>query len=41
MFGTPMKVVRLIKMCLNETYNRVRLGKHLCAVFPTKNGLKE
>jgi hypothetical protein len=23
-FRIPMKLVRLIKMCLNETYNRVR-----------------
>jgi len=23
-FGIPMKLVRLIKMCLNETYSRVR-----------------
>jgi hypothetical protein len=28
-FGVPMKVVRLIKMCLNETYSKVRIGKHL------------
>jgi len=25
----PMKLVRIIKMCLNETYSRVRIGKHL------------
>ena len=24
-----MKLVRLIKMCLNETYSRVQGGKHL------------
>jgi hypothetical protein len=29
-FGIPTKLVRLIKMCLNETYSRVRVGKHLC-----------
>ena len=23
-FGVPMKVLRLIKMCLNETYSRVK-----------------
>jgi hypothetical protein len=23
-FAVPMKLVRLIKMCLNETYNKVR-----------------
>jgi hypothetical protein len=25
-FGIPLKLVRLIKMCLNETYSRVRVG---------------
>jgi hypothetical protein len=28
-FGTPMKLVRLIKMCLTETYSKVRVGKNL------------
>jgi hypothetical protein len=28
-FGIPMKLVRLIKMCLNETYSKIRIGKHL------------
>ena len=36
-----MKLVRLIKMCLNGTYSRVRVGKHLSDVFPIRNGLKE
>ena len=27
--GIPTKLVRLIKMCLNETYSRVQVGKHL------------
>ena len=40
-FGTPIKLVRLIKMCLNETYNKVRVGKHLSDVFPVKNSLKQ
>jgi hypothetical protein len=26
-FGIPKKLVRLIKMCLNETYSKVRIGK--------------
>jgi len=39
-FSIPMKVVRLIKMYLNENYSRVRVGKHLSGVFPIKNGLK-
>ena len=28
-------------MCLNETYSRVRVGKHLSGRFPIKNGLKK
>jgi hypothetical protein len=39
-FGIPMKLVRLVKMCLKETYSRVRVGKHLSDTFPIKNGLK-
>ena len=27
--GIPTKLVRPIKMCLNETYSRVQVGKHL------------
>jgi hypothetical protein len=34
-FGVSMKLVRLIKMCLNETYSKVRIG------FLIKNGLKQ
>ena len=40
-FGIPKKPVRLIKMCLTETYSRVRVGKNLSEVFPIRNGLKE
>ena len=39
-FGIPMKLVRLIKMSLSETYRTVRVGKHLCDMFPIRNGLK-
>jgi hypothetical protein len=39
-FGIPMKLVRLIKMCLNETYSRVRIGKNLSDMFPFTNGWK-
>jgi hypothetical protein len=39
-FGTPKKLVRLIKMCLNETYSKVRVGKLLSDKFPIQNGLK-
>jgi len=28
-------------MCLNETYGRVQVGKHLSDMFPIKNGLKQ
>jgi len=40
-FGIPMKLVRLIKMCLDETYSKVRVGKHLSEMFPIKNVLKD
>jgi hypothetical protein len=36
-----MKLVRLIKMCLNETYSKVCIGKHLSDSFPNQNGLKQ
>ena len=39
-FGMHMKLVRLIKMCLNVTYNRVWVGKHLFDMFLIRNGLK-
>jgi hypothetical protein len=28
-------------MCLNETYGKVRIGKHLSDNFPIQNGLKQ
>jgi hypothetical protein len=40
-FGIPLKLVRLIKMCLNVTNIRVRVGKHLSDRFPIKYGLKQ
>jgi hypothetical protein len=40
-FGIPMKLVRPVKMCLNETYSRVRVGKLLSDTFPIKNCLKQ
>jgi len=40
-FGIPMKLVRLIKMCLTETYRKVRVGKNLFYIFPIRNGLKQ
>jgi hypothetical protein len=40
-FGVPKKLVTLIKMCLNESYCRVRRGKHLSDNFSIQNGLKQ
>jgi hypothetical protein len=40
-FSIPMKLVRLIKMCLSETYSRVRVGRHLSDTFAIKNGLTQ
>jgi hypothetical protein len=39
-FRIPRKLVGPIKMCLNETYSRVRIGKNLSDKFTTQNGLK-
>jgi len=36
-----MKLVRLIKMRLSETYRTVPVGKHLFGVFLIMNGLKQ
>jgi len=36
-----MKLVRLIKMCVNETYIRVWGGKHLADIFPIRNCSKQ
>jgi hypothetical protein len=40
-FGVPRKLVRLMKMCLNEIYSRDRLEKNLSDRFPIRNGLKQ
>jgi hypothetical protein len=41
-FGVPMKLVRLIKMCLNETYSKVRVGiLYLSDNFRIQYGLKQ
>ena len=39
--GIRMKLVRLIKMCLTETYSRVRLSKNWSDMFTIKNGLEQ
>jgi hypothetical protein len=28
-------------MCLNETYSKIHISKHLSGAFPIKNGLKQ
>jgi len=40
-FGIPKKLVRLIKMSLNESYSRVRVGKNVSDRFPISNGLRQ
>jgi len=40
-FGLQMKLVRIIKVCLNKMCNRFQEGKHLSDMFPIKNGLKQ
>jgi hypothetical protein len=35
-----MKLGRLIKISLNESYRRVRMGRNLSYAFPIHNGLK-
>jgi len=39
--GIPKKWVRLTKMCQNETYSRVWVGKLSSEVVPIKNGLRQ
>ena len=36
-----MKLVRLIKMRLTETYSRVQVDKNLSDMFPIRNGFKQ
>jgi hypothetical protein len=35
-FDIPMKVVRLTKICVNETYNKIIISKHLYGTLPFK-----
>ena len=35
-FGIPMKLVRLIKMCVVATYSSDRVDKNLSDMFPIK-----
>jgi sorting nexin-29 len=40
-FRILKKLVRLIQMCLNETYSTVHVGKFQSDKFPIQNGLKQ
>jgi hypothetical protein len=31
----------LIKLCLNETYSKIHIRKHLSGAIPIQNGLKQ
>jgi hypothetical protein len=39
-FGTPRKLVGLIKTCLIEAYTTVCIGENVSDKFPIQNGLK-
>jgi hypothetical protein len=36
-----MKLVRLIKICLDETYSKVHIAEHFSHMFHIQNGLKQ
>jgi hypothetical protein len=38
-FGIPLKIIRLIEMCLNDTYSEVRIGKPLYDSFPIQRNI--
>jgi hypothetical protein len=40
-FGVHTKLVGIIKMCLYESYSKVRIGKYLSDNFHIQNGLKQ
>jgi hypothetical protein len=40
-FDILTKLVRLIKMCLTETYSKVSIGRYLTDVFSVHDGLKQ
>jgi hypothetical protein len=41
LFNMHMKLVRLLKICLNEISRTFRIGRRLSVMFPMKNGLKQ
>ena len=40
-FGIPMKLVRLIKLYLTETYSRVQVGRNFSYMFLIRNFFKQ
>jgi hypothetical protein len=40
-FGIRKKLVSLIKICLNESYSKIHVGKCLPGKFPIQHGLKQ
>jgi retron-type reverse transcriptase len=40
-FRIPMKLVRIIKIRLNETYSKIRVRKQFFCAFSIQNGLKQ
>jgi len=40
-FSIPVKLISLKKICLTDTYDRVRVGEHMSDMFPLKNVLKQ
>jgi hypothetical protein len=36
-FEVPIKLVRLIKICLNEIYSKANTGKYFSDTFPIQN----
>jgi hypothetical protein len=40
-FGTPMKLVRLLEMFLNENCSGDRIGNNLSDMFPIRSSLKQ
>jgi hypothetical protein len=40
-FGVTMKLIGLIKMCLNEPNSKVSIDNHFCDTLPIQNGQKQ
>jgi len=40
-FGVPVGLVRVIKMCLNETSNKLHIGTYLSDALPSQADLKQ